>query len=89
MTVRPYDQSKQQTAKKLTFWKNYYFEEGLAKIPHETKCEEEVQFYGWRWMVYALMMSLKPRADGVKFNPLKPIEEQPGWCYLRLFKREY
>ena len=40
-------------------------------------------------MVYASTMSLKPRTDGVKFNPLIPIEEQPGWCYLRLFKREY
>ena len=40
-------------------------------------------------MVYALTMSLKPRTDGAKFNPLILIEEQPGWCYLRLFKREY
>ena len=61
----------------------------MAKVLHETKCEEEVRFYGWHWMVYASTMLLKPRADGVKFNPLKPIEEQPGWCYLRLFKREY
>ena len=34
-------------------------------------------------------MSLKPRTDGAKFNPLIPIEEQLGWCYLRLFNREY
>ena len=89
MTVRPYERPKQQTVKKPTFWKNYYFEEGLEKIPYETKAEEEVRFYGWRWMVYVSTMSLKPRTDGAKFNPLKPIEEQPGWCYLRLFKREY
>ena len=89
MTVRPYERPKRQTVKKPTFWKNYYFEEGLTKIPYETKAEEEVRFYGWRWMVYASMMSLKPRTDRAKFNPLKPIEEQLGWCYLRLFKREY
>ena len=89
MTVRPYERPKQQMVKKPTFWKNYYFEEGLEKIPYETKAEEEVRFYGWRWMVYASTMSLKPRTDGAKFNPLRPIEEQPGWCYLRLFKREY
>ena len=42
MTVRPYNKSKWQTAKKPTFWKDYYFEEGLTKILYETKCEEEV-----------------------------------------------
>ena len=89
MTIQPYDRTKHPTAKKPTFWKNYYFEEGLTKIPYKTKSEEEVWFYGWHWMVYALTMSLKPRTDGAKFNPLIPIEEQPGWCYLRLFKREY
>ena len=89
MTVRPYDRPTQRTVKKPTFWKNYYFEEGLAQIPYETKSEEEVRFYRWHWMVYASTMSLKPRTDGAKFNPLILIEEQPGWCYLRLFKREY
>ena len=89
MTVRPYERPQQQTVKKPTFWKNYYFEEGLAQIPYETKSEEEVRFYGWCWMVYASTMSLKPRMDGAKFNLLILIEEQPGWCYLRLFKREY
>ena len=42
MTVRPYERPKQQTVKKPTFWKNYYFEEGLEKIPYETKAEEEI-----------------------------------------------
>ena len=48
MTVQPYERPKRQTVKKPTFWKNYYFKEGLMKIPYETKAEEEVRFYGWR-----------------------------------------
>ena len=92
MTVKPYDRPKGPTIKKpksSKLWENYYFEEELSKIPNETKSEEEVRFYGWRWMVYASTMNMRTRDDGARFNPLRPIEEQPGWCYLRLFKKEY
>ena len=40
-------------------------------------------------MVYASTMKMRTRDNGARFNPLKPIEEQPGWCYLQLFKKEY
>ena len=92
MTVKPYDRPKGPTTKKpksSKLWENYYFEEELSKIPYETKSEEEVRFYGWRWMAYASTMNMRTRDDGARFNPLRPIEEQPGWCYLRLFKKEY
>ena len=60
--VKPYDRPKGPTAKKLKsskLWENYYFEEELSKIPYETKSEEEVRFYGWRWMVYASTMNMR------------------------------
>ena len=67
MTVKPYDRPKGPTTKKpksSKLWENYYFEEELSKIPYETKSEEEVRFYGWRWMVYASTMKMRTRDDG-------------------------
>jgi hypothetical protein len=65
----------------------YRFERNKERIPIETAAEKEVRLYSWKWMVYAVTALPKNRDTG-KYNPLKPIEEQPGFCYLWLFKKE-
>lgn len=46
-----------------------------------------IRVYGWQWMTYTVTQMPKQR-KGERFNPLKSIEEQPGFCYLQLFKKE-
>ena len=69
----------------------YWFERNLQKIPVETKDELKVQIYGWQWMTYGITTLPKSRrlggANG-KYRSWLPLDDQPGYCYLRLFKKE-
>ena len=69
----------------------YRFERNLQKIPVETKDELQTRIYGWQWMTYGITMLPKSRRLGGtnrKYRPWLPLDNQPGYCYLRLFKKE-
>ena len=91
-TVRPYDREQRPMAKILLgMIQKYRFERNLQKIPVETKDELQIRIYGWQWMTYGITTLPKSRrlrgANG-KYRPWLPLDDQPGYCYLRLFKKE-
>lgn len=67
----------------------YQFERNLQKIPIETKDELRSQIYAWKWMTYAvttLLTSHRLGGANGKYRLWIPLDEQPGYCYLQLFK---
>ena len=69
----------------------YRFERNLQKILVETKDELQMRIYGWQWMTYGITMLPKShRLGGTngRYRPWLPLDDQPGYCYLRLFKKE-
>ena len=69
----------------------YQFKRNLQRIPVETEDESKLQIYGWKWMTYAittLPMSRRLGGANGKYRSWIPLDEQPGYCYLQLFKRE-
>ena len=89
-TVRPYDREQRPTTKMpLGMIQKYRFERNLRKIPRETESDLRLRIYGWKWMTY--VVTTLPRshngANG-KYRPWISLDEQPRYCYLRLFKKE-
>ena len=91
-TVRPYDREQRPTAKiPLGMIQKYQFKRNLQKVPVETEDELKLQIYGWKWMTYVVTtLPTSRRLGGAngKYRPWMPLDEQPGYCYLRLFKQE-
>ena len=91
-TIGPYDWEQWPTAKiPLGMIQKYWFERNLHKIPIETKDELRLRIYAWKWMTYAvttLPMSCRLGGANGKYRLWIPLDEQPGYCYLWLFKQE-
>ena len=69
----------------------YQFERNLQRIPVETEDELKVRIYGWQWMTYGITTLPKScglRGTNGKYCPWLPLDDQPRYCYLRLFKKE-
>ena len=69
----------------------YQFERNLQKRLVETENESKVWIYGWQWMTYGITTLPKSRRLGRvngKYRSWLPLDDQPGYCYLRLFKKE-
>ena len=69
----------------------YQFERNLQKIPIETKDKLQIWIYGWQWMTYGITTLPKSRRPGGanrKYCSWLPLDDQPGYCYLWLFKKE-
>ena len=91
-TVRPYDRERRPTAKiPLGMIQKYRFKRNLQKIPVETKDKLQIQSNGWQWMTYGITTLPKSRRLGGvngRYHSWLPLDDQPGYCYLRLFKKE-
>ena len=91
-TVRPYNWEQQPTAKiPLGMIQKYQFERNLRKILMETEDKLRSQIYAWKWMTYTVTtLPTSCRLGGVngKYRPWAPLDKQPGYCYLWLFKWE-
>ena len=69
----------------------YRFERNLQRVLVETEDELKLQIYGWKWMTYAVTtLPTSHRLGGAngKYPSWIPLDEQPRYCYLRLFKQE-
>ena len=91
-TVRPYNREWWPMAKiPLGMIQKYWFERNLQRIPIETEDELRLWIYGWKWMTYTvttLLMSCRLGGANGKYRSWIPLDEQPGYCCLWLFKRE-
>ena len=69
----------------------YQFKRNLQKIPMKTEDELRSQIYAWKWMTYVvttLLMSRRLGGANGRYRLWAPLDEQPRYCYLWLFKRE-
>ena len=69
----------------------YQFERNLQRILVETEEELKLRIYGWKWMTYAITtLPTSRRLGGTngKYRSWIPLDDQPGYCYLQLFKKE-
>ena len=69
----------------------YQFERNLQRIPIETEDELRSRIYAWKWMTYVvttLPTSCRLGGANGKYRPWAPLDKQPGYCYLQLFKQE-
>ena len=91
-TIRPYDWEWWPMAKMpLGMIQKYQFERNLQRIPIETKDKLRSWIYTWKWMTYmvtTLPMSRRLGGANGRYRPWAPLDEQPGYCYLQLFKWE-
>ena len=69
----------------------YQFERNLHQIPTKTRDKLRSRIYAWKWMTYMVTtLPTSRRLGGAngRYRSWIPLDEQPGYCYLRLFKRE-
>ncbi|KAF8671904.1 hypothetical protein AX14_005634 [Amanita brunnescens Koide BX004] len=66
---------------------NYRFQQKLERVPEETLMEQQTRVQNWLWMVRAHRQKIE-RKSSRKYIPTLSLEQQPGFCYLHLFRRE-
>ncbi|KAF8645286.1 hypothetical protein AX14_009268, partial [Amanita brunnescens Koide BX004] len=66
---------------------NYRFRQKLERVPEETLMEQQTRVQNWLWMVCAHRQKIE-RKSSRKYIPTLSLEQQPGFCYLHLFRRE-
>ncbi|KAF8670115.1 hypothetical protein AX14_005943 [Amanita brunnescens Koide BX004] len=66
---------------------NYCFQQKLERVPEETLMEQQTRVQNWLWMVQAHRQKIERRTSR-KYVPTLSLEQQPGFCYLHLFRRE-
>ncbi|KAF8636955.1 hypothetical protein AX14_010367, partial [Amanita brunnescens Koide BX004] len=66
---------------------NYRFQQRLERVPEETLMEQQTRVQNWLWMVHAHHQKIE-RKSSRKYIPTLSLEQQPGFCYLHLFRKE-
>ena len=66
---------------------NYRFQKKLERVPEETLLEQQTRIQNWLWMVRAHRQKIE-RKSSRKYILTQSLEQQPGFCYLHLFRRE-
>ncbi|KAF8702665.1 hypothetical protein AX14_014355 [Amanita brunnescens Koide BX004] len=66
---------------------NYRFQQKLERVPEETIMEQQTWIQNWLWMVCANRQKIK-RHSSRKYILTMSLEQQPGFCYLHLLRKE-